>query len=339
MPVPGPAALGRGVVITEGAALPAPWVAAPVVVVDDDVLRDPGAVVGRLHGHWIRREPVVIELAVDPARFRTPQSVSVEPWRLGPASEPWFDRLHALVWANTYDARNGDLVWWWGRKAARLGATETPEGEADLLLADGTAVWVDGGPRAPIAAASLGGHPLVHSESVELGALRVAPEPVAPGADLADDQLAAVAHLSGPARVIAPAGSGKTRVLTERLRHLLGDRGWDPGSVLAVAYNKEAQLELERRTSAFSPRVRTLNALGYWVLREHAGRAPQVVDERDCRRLVESLLPGPRQRRANTDPIGPYLEALGLVRVGLRDPAEGEGSRDDVDGLAALFDP
>ena len=42
------------------------------------------------------------------------------------------------------------------------------------------------------------------------------------------------------------------------------------------------------------------------------------------RRLVESLLPAAGPRRANTDPIGPYLEALASVRLGLRDPDEVE---------------
>ncbi|QXC61536.1 ATP-dependent DNA helicase UvrD2 [Aquihabitans sp. G128] len=339
MPVPGPAALGRGVVVNAGGAIPAPWITAPVVTVDDAVLKAPAAVVAALHAAWAEREPVVVELAVDPARFRAPQDVTDAPWRLDPDFEPWFDRLHFLVWANTYDARAGDPIWWWGRKAARLGATPTPDGATDVALPDGTEAWVDGGPRRPWSAADLAGAPVVHSESVELGRLAVGPEPVAPAADLAPDQLAAVAHQSGAARVIAPAGSGKTRVLTERLRHLLADCGLEPESLLAVAYNKEAQLELERRTTGFRPRVRTLNALGYWVLAEHRGGAPSLLDERDTRRLVESLLPGRRQRRANTDPIGPYLEALGTVRLGLRDPAEVEGERDDVDGLADLFRP
>src|SRR5438105_1105034 len=78
----------------------------------------------------------------------------------------------------------------------------------------------------------------------------------------APDQLAAVAHAGGPARVIAPAGSGKTRVLTERLRHLVAGRGFERETVLGVAYNKKAQQELEERTAAFRPRVQTLNALG-----------------------------------------------------------------------------
>lgn len=331
--------LGRGVVINQRGALPAPWVTAPVVTVDDAALRSPAEVVERLHGHWAAREPVVVELAVDPVLFRAPESVTEQPWELSPGFEPWFDRLHFLVWANTYDARSGDPIWWWGRKAARLGAVATPDGEADVVGPDGSPLWIDGGPRRPFGAAYVGGHGIVHSESVEHRRLTVASEPASPNAELAPDQLAAVAHLSGPARVIAPAGSGKTRVLTERLRHLVGDRGWEAGAVLAVAYNKEAQLELERRTAAFRPRVRTLNSLGLWVLREHRGSAPALFEERDSRRLVDSLLPGRRRHRANTDPIGPYLEALGTVRLGLHPPARVEAMRDDVDGLSELFGP
>jgi DNA helicase-2/ATP-dependent DNA helicase PcrA len=335
---PGPAALGRGVIIDAGAAIPAPWMAAPVVTVDADALRDPQVVVDHLHRAWSERQPVVVELAVDPASFRTPQVIETPVWQLTPHTEPWFDRLHFLVWNNNYQARGQELIWWWARKVARLGATPTPDGPADVLLADGTPAWLDGGPRGPLATGLVGGVAVVHHESVELGRLAVAPPPVAPGADLAPDQLAAVAHHSGPARVIAPAGSGKTRVLTERLRHLLGDRAWERDTVLAVAYNKEAQLELERRTAAFGPRARTLNALGLWVLTEYHGRQPALLEERDCRRLVDSLLPGRRRPRANTDPIGPYLEALGTVRLGLTDPAVVEAGRDDVDGLADLFD-
>jgi DNA helicase-2/ATP-dependent DNA helicase PcrA len=339
VPIPGPVALGRGVVINAGDAIPAPWMSAPVVTIDEAALAAPATVVGELHTAWAQRTPVVVELAVDPARFREPVAITDEPWSLEADVEPWFDRLHFLVWANTYDARSGTLIWWWGRKAARAGATDTAEGEADVLLPGAVAAWIDGGPRRPWAPELVGGSRVVHAESVELGRVDVAPVPVEPSADLAPDQLAAVAHQSGPARVIAPAGSGKTRVLTERLRHLLGDRGWERDAVLAVAYNKEAQLELERRTEAFRPRVRTLNSLGLWVVTQHLGRAPALLEERDCRRLVESLLPGRRRQRANTDPIGPYLEALGLVRLGLRSPRSVEESRDDVDGLSEIFGP
>ncbi|MCU1377456.1 MAG: ATP-dependent helicase UvrD/PcrA, partial [Acidimicrobiales bacterium] len=321
----GPPSLGRGVVVRHGDAVPHPWASAPVVVVDD---ADPAAAVRALHDAWASRTPVVVSLAVDAERFRAPVSVTEEPWRLGARFELWLDRLHFLVWANTYDARGGiEPVWWWARKAQRLGAN--PSEVADITLPDGTPAWVDGGPRGWVDLDT----EIVHRESVEAGRLLVEPAPVAVTAALAPDQLAAVAHDAGPARIVAPAGSGKTRVLTERLRHLLVDRGYERDGVLAVAYNKKAQVEMEERSTAFRPRVSTLNALGHRLL-----GGPRVLEEREVRRIVEDLVPS-RQRRVNTDPLAPYLEGLTAIRLGLRDPEDVEAERDDVPGLAAAFGP
>lgn len=324
--------------VVEGAgAVPAPWTGLFEIVIDRDVLDRPSEAVALLHEHWVGRRPVVVRLLVDAFEFRTPRCLDGPVWAYSANAEVWHDRLHFLVWANAYDARRGAPVWWWGHKARRLGAGET-QGEADVELQDGTAAFVDGGPRAAFSSAELGGAALVHRESVEAGVLRPAPQPVDPSAELAPDQLAAVGHHSGPARVVAPAGSGKTRVLTERLRHVLGDRGWERGGVLAVAYNVQARDELAARTEAFGPRVQTLNGLAYGLLSQFRGRPPRLMEERAVRNLIEELAPV-RRRRANTDPIAPYIDAMSLVRLGLRDPDEVENSRDDVPGLAALFDP
>ena len=324
-----------------GAGMPAPgaWDGAYRVVVDEAALAEPGAVVARLHAAWSGREPVVIELAVDPARFRAPVGFDDEPWRLGAGFEPWLDRLHFLVWANSYDAQaSGEPVWWWARKAARLGATESAEGQlGDVVLPDGTAAWIDGGPRAPLAL-SAAGVPVVHRESVELGLLSPAPEPVAPAAPLAPDQLASVGHGAGPARIVAPAGSGKTRVLTERLRHLLVDRGYEREAVLALAYNKKAQEEMSGRLPGLGARIQTLNAWGYGLLSRSLGRRPDLLDERDVRSIVERLVPK-QQRRVNTDPLAPYIDGLSLIRLGLRRPEDVEATLDDVPGLAAAYGP
>ena len=290
-----------------------------------------------------RRREVVVELAVDPARFRTPESIGGEPWTHTPLTEPWFDRLHFLVWANNYDLRSGEPVWWWSTKTCRLAEgvvviAPTHDAPGDVRLADGRAVWVDGGPRRPAAAGEL----VVHAESVELGVCTLVPQRARRPTTSPPTNWPQSPTTAGPARIVAPAGSGKTRVLTARLRHLVGDRGVESGAVLAVAYNKQAQLEMEQRTrdvaeAAGGVHIRTLNALGLWVLARHRGRSPALLEERDARRLVESLLPGRRARRANVDPIGPYLEGLASVRLGLRDPDEVEASRDDVPGLVELF--
>jgi DNA helicase-2/ATP-dependent DNA helicase PcrA len=277
-------------------------------------------------------------LAVDPARFRKPLSHATELWRLGAGFELWLDRLQFLVWANTYDARAQDgrsePVWWWARKAERLGAKATLDSQADVVLPDGRSAWIDGGPRQPFALPN----EVVHSESVELGTLATVPRPTCPTAELAPDQLTAVAHGAGPARVIAPAGSGKTRVLTERFRHLLVDRAYEKSLVLAVAYNVKARDEMEERLGELSPRVQTLNGLGYAIVASGLSRRPAVLDVTEIRSIVQGLVPA-RPRRVNTDPIEPYIEALGSIRLGLRDPAEVEASRDDVPGLAEAFGP
>ena len=54
-------------------------------------------------------------------------------------------------------------------------------------------------------------------------------------------------HRAGPVRVIAPAGSGKTRTLGARLLHLVDDRGIEPQFVTAVAYNNRAAREMRER--------------------------------------------------------------------------------------------
>jgi DNA helicase-2/ATP-dependent DNA helicase PcrA len=336
MGLPGPPELGRAVIVGAGAPAPGSWAGADRVVVDEAALQGPAAVVTTLHAAWAHRTPVVIEMAVDPARFRAPEAVLGDVWTLGAGFEPWWDRLHFLVWANSYDARGeGPPVWWWARKAARLGAHEG--GSADVVLPDGTETWIDGGPRAPLAVPLAGGA-VVHRETVDLGSLRAQPAPVTPTAELAPDQLAAVAHGAGPARIIAPAGSGKTRVLTERYRHLLADRGYEREATIALAYNKKAQEEMASRLPGLGARIQTINAWGYSILARSLGRRPEVLDERDVRSIVESLVPS-KQRRVNTDPIGPYLDGLSLIRLGLRRPQEVEDALDDVTGLAAAYGP
>lgn len=336
MSVPGPAALGRSAIVAHGAAAPAAWADAERIVVDEAALAQPHDVATRLHRAWRSRTPVVIDLHVDPTGFRAPRSFEAPLWELGPGHEDAHERLHHLVWTNAYDARaDGEPVWWWARKAARIGATGG--GVADVVLPDGMPAWIDGGPRAPLAV-PLAGAAVVHHETVELGSLHPQPSPVAPSADLAPDQLAAVAHGSGPARIIAPAGSGKTRVLTERYRLLLVDRGYEPGAVVALAYNKRAQQEMAARLPGLPARIQTINAWGYSILARAWGRRPEVLDERAQRAVVEKLVPS-RQRRVNTDPIGPYLEGLSLIRLGLRHPEEVEDALDDVGGLAAAYEP
>ncbi len=361
---PAPAALGRSVVVLPGQAAPACWAGSPRVVVDGDAIRAPAEVVATLHEAWSRRRPVVIELGVDPGELRRPVRCHVAPYALTPRFELLEDRLHFLIWANAYDARAGggtggvglgsdasekpgsrpdaspgDLVWWHGWKAARRFAADGVRlgGGADVTLADGTPLFIDGGPPHPPA---LDGAAVVHRWNAEAGSLaRAGYAP--PRAVLAPDQLAAVAHPSGPVRVIAPAGSGKTRVLTERLRHLLADRHVDSSVVTVLAFNVKAIDELRERCAevvvSSGPQIRTLNSLGLAICNEFAGDGRlRVLGEMEVRSLVESLFDIPH--RANTDTVVPYVEALATIRLGLVDPADAEEMHPDAAGISQGFD-
>lgn len=323
--------------VCRGAQVPEQWKRSPVVTIGDAELERPGPVADVLAGHWLRREPVVVALGVDARLVREPEVEGREPWLLGPSHDLARERLQFMLWRNNYDARSGEPRWWWAERARRLGATIG--GPADVVLESGSPAWCDGGPHQPLR--GLGeGVVVVHAESVERDRLGVVGD-IPTREDLADDQRAAVEHLRGPARVLAPAGSGKTRVLTARLRHLLADRAVERDSLLAVAFNKRAADELVERTAGLRAHVRTLNALGLALCNGSGGfslppgrKRRRVLDEMEVRRLLSEILSLPYAR--NTDPLAPYLEALGAIRLGLRDPGEVERSW-ELPGLADGF--
>src|SRR5690349_16779726 len=91
--------------------------------------------------------------------------------------------------------------------------------------------------------------------------------------DLDPTQQEAVASLSGPIRVLAPAGSGKTKTLVNRILYLL-NQGVAAEKILALAFNKKARDEMQERLERRGVRgleVRTFHSLGYQIVREELG--------------------------------------------------------------------
>lgn len=88
-------------------------------------------------------------------------------------------------------------------------------------------------------------------------------------ASLNPDQLAAVRHCDGPLLVLAGAGSGKTRVITEKIAHLVRVRGVAPGHIAAITFTNKAAREMRERVGRLLPgnageglTVCTFHALG-----------------------------------------------------------------------------
>ncbi|MGK2742347.1 ATP-dependent helicase [Tepidicaulis sp. LMO-SS28] len=91
------------------------------------------------------------------------------------------------------------------------------------------------------------------------------------------EQLDAVEALDGPVLVLAGAGTGKTRVLTTRLAHLLATRKAWPGQILAVTFTNKAAREMKERIGHLIGGVvegmqwlGTFHSLGAKILRRHA---------------------------------------------------------------------
>ena len=95
---------------------------------------------------------------------------------------------------------------------------------------------------------------------------RRAADPDALVADLTGPQRAAVEHRGGPLLVVAGAGSGKTRVLTRRIAHLLATGDATPFSILAITFTNKAADEMRARvTELVGPGAERM-----WVLTFHA---------------------------------------------------------------------
>ncbi|MGW5457189.1 DNA helicase PcrA [Streptomyces sp. NPDC003996] len=98
------------------------------------------------------------------------------------------------------------------------------------------------------------------------GAPRPALDAAALLAGLNDNQRAAVVHAGSPLLIVAGAGSGKTRVLTHRIAHLLAERHVHPGQILAITFTNKAAGEMKERVEQLvGPRA---NAM--WVMTFHS---------------------------------------------------------------------
>ena len=118
--------------------------------------------------------------------------------------------------------------------------------------------------------------------------------------DLTAEQLDAVAHRGGPLLIVAGAGSGKTRVLTARIAHLISEHRVMPSEILAITFTNKAAGELrERVTFRVGRRARlmwvsTFHSACVRILRADAGainftQSFSIYDSDDALRLITKV--------------------------------------------------
>ncbi|NLT29323.1 MAG: UvrD-helicase domain-containing protein, partial [Propionibacterium sp.] len=118
---------------------------------------------------------------------------------------------------------------------------------------------------------------------------------------LNEPQAAAVTHAGSPVLVVAGAGSGKTRVLTHRIAHLVAERNVHPGSILAITFTNKAAAEMRSRVvdlvgnRARMMWVSTFHSACVRILRAEIGRFGlartfSIYDDTDAKRLMGLVL-------------------------------------------------
>jgi ATP-dependent DNA helicase Rep len=115
-------------------------------------------------------------------------------------------------------------------------------------------------------------------------------------------QRIAVDYIDGPCLVLAGAGSGKTRVITQKIVHLIESCGYEPRNIAALTFTNKAALEMRERVGkllrepaqAKQLTVSTFHSLGVHILRREAQvlglkERFSIMDSTDCFAIVQDL--------------------------------------------------
>lgn len=176
-------------------------------------------------------------------------------------------------------------------------------------------------------------------------ALAPEPKPAKPLVDidsLNPAQREAVLSTEGPLLVLAGAGSGKTRVLTFRIAHMLGDLGVKPWQVLAITFTNKAAAEMRERLAALIPSgtrgmwVCTFHAMCVRMLREDAdllGYTGQftIYDDDDSKRMVRDIMQalGIEQKQFPINMIRSKISSAKNAMIGPEDMLKSADSPND----------
>ena len=113
-------------------------------------------------------------------------------------------------------------------------------------------------------------------------------------------QREAIRYLDGPLLVLAGAGSGKTRVITQKIAYLIEECGFRPSNIAAITFTNKAAKEMQDRVGELLKdkpaglTISTFHSLGVRILREEAGALGykprfSIFDSTDCYSIISEL--------------------------------------------------
>ena len=120
--------------------------------------------------------------------------------------------------------------------------------------------------------------------------------------NLNKEQKEAVLNTEGPNLIVAGAGSGKTRVLTTRLIHIINQKKAWPNQVLCVTFTNKAAKEMRNRvlqhikgSSSAIPWLGTFHSISVKLLRRHAEALGyrsnfSILDTEDQKKLIKNIV-------------------------------------------------
>lgn len=115
--------------------------------------------------------------------------------------------------------------------------------------------------------------------------------------ELNEEQKKAVSHFEGPMMVLAGPGSGKTRVITHRVRFLVEEMGINPSNILVITFTKAAAVEMRQRYQEIAPNhsapvtFSTFHAIFFTMLRHaYHYNTGNIIKEEMRRRILQEII-------------------------------------------------
>nr|WP_308550801.1 ATP-dependent helicase [uncultured Peptostreptococcus sp.] len=141
------------------------------------------------------------------------------------------------------------------------------------------------------------------------------------------NQAQAVAHIDGPCMVLAGPGSGKTRVISQRIVSMVLDHAIPPTRILAISFTKASSVEMKKRTLGYGQDKRlkkvsfgTFHSSFFRILRRYAGVGlDDLLVDIDRFKLVKSILKYLKVTNYNDDDVADLLNEISLVKNELLD--------------------